>query len=142
MGIRWRARMQMIFDDFSPNLGALLLQQMLARTKSFLVYVLVYLATTVQAFASCDTYSKETVDNFEFTNFCTASINRPFYRVVDHCGFTFSSRYIYFNYTSNIKLFSIKVEQKTLSFSNAKVRVKFIKPFFKSIILSDNRRKF
>lgn len=76
--------MQMIFDGFSPNLAALLLQQTVARSRSFLVYVLVYLATMVQAFALCDTYSKETVDNFEYTTFCTASIKRPFYRVVDH----------------------------------------------------------
>lgn len=72
--------MQMIFDC----LPRLQLQKIAARKKVCIVFVLVYLATTVQAFASCDTYSKETVDNFEFTNFCTASINRPFYRVIDH----------------------------------------------------------
>ena len=54
--------MQMIFDGSSPNLDALFLQQMVARTRSFRL-CLVYLATTVKAFALCDTYSKETVDN-------------------------------------------------------------------------------
>jgi hypothetical protein len=76
--------MQMTFDALLRSLASLFLPLIAARTKFCLVYVLIYLATTVQAFALCDSYRKETVDTFQFTEFCTASIKRPFYRVVDH----------------------------------------------------------
>lgn len=76
--------MQMIFDFLSRNLICLLLQKIGSRNKLLVVYVLAYFATTVQALALCDTYTKETVNSFEFTKFCEASIQRPFYRVVEH----------------------------------------------------------